>query len=196
MNELRKNVADASETVLTLQWVLLSQRPLNPQELFAAVVRTALPTIDLVQRRITTAFQGLGGGFVIDTGSEEEFKLEKGVDAGLIYTLVLNGLPKLLGAIAGKCDVDAYGGHYDNALQAASAAGMQEVVRLLLEEGADVNAEGDLYCNALHALRREIFQADLDLNSVSLNTFGGMTTRFKTLDQAALRHLWGIPFFD
>ena len=49
---LDKDVADAAETVLMLQWVLLSQRPLQPLELFAAVVRVAPPTVESIQRRI------------------------------------------------------------------------------------------------------------------------------------------------
>jgi ankyrin repeat protein len=39
-------------------------------------------------------------------------------------------------------DVNAQGGHYGNALQAASDGGHDSVVTLLLEKGADVNAQG------------------------------------------------------
>ncbi|EXL39664.1 hypothetical protein FOCG_17751 [Fusarium oxysporum f. sp. radicis-lycopersici 26381] len=38
-------------------------------------------------------------------------------------------------------DVNAQGGEYGNALQAASFEGYLEVVQLLLDEGADVNAQ-------------------------------------------------------
>ncbi|KAH6681007.1 hypothetical protein F5X68DRAFT_243102 [Plectosphaerella plurivora] len=48
-----------AETMLMLQWVLLSQRPLTPEELFAAVVQGQPPTSDTIQRRITTASKGL-----------------------------------------------------------------------------------------------------------------------------------------
>ncbi|KAK7906364.1 hypothetical protein PG985_016370 [Apiospora marii] len=88
--------------------------------------------------------------FVIATDSNE-FKLEKGVDVGLVYTLASNGLPNLLGAIAERCNVNTQGGKYGNALQAASVRGSQEVVRLLLEKGADVHAQGGKYGNALQA---------------------------------------------
>jgi ankyrin repeat protein len=37
-------------------------------------------------------------------------------------------------------DVNAQGGHYGNALQAASWGGHEEVVQMLLAAGADVNA--------------------------------------------------------
>jgi ankyrin repeat protein len=41
------------------------------------------------------------------------------------------------------------GGHYGNALQAASAKGYRQVVKMLLDKGADVNAQGRFYGNAL-----------------------------------------------
>jgi ankyrin repeat protein len=48
-------------------------------------------------------------------------------------------------------DVNAQGGHYGNALQAASCGGHKEIVTLLVEKGADVNAQGGHYGNALYA---------------------------------------------
>ncbi|KAA8893974.1 ankyrin repeat-containing domain protein [Sphaerosporella brunnea] len=49
-------------------------------------------------------------------------------------------------------NVNAQGGYYRNALQAAAATGENEaVVRLLIEKGADVNAQGGEYGNALLA---------------------------------------------
>ncbi|KAJ0114164.1 hypothetical protein J7T55_007999 [Diaporthe amygdali] len=56
---LSKDASDMAETVHMLQWVLLSLRPLKPHELVAAVVRIALPTIDVIRRRITTSSKGL-----------------------------------------------------------------------------------------------------------------------------------------
>ena len=56
-------------------------------------------------------------------------------------------------------DVNAQGGDYGNALQAASVGGHQAVVQMLLEKGADVNAQGGLYGNALQAASAEGHQA-------------------------------------
>ncbi|KAJ6474993.1 ankyrin repeat-containing domain protein, partial [Mycena sanguinolenta] len=48
-------------------------------------------------------------------------------------------------------DVNAQGGKYGNALQAACYQENTEIVQMLLERGADVNAEGGQYDNALQA---------------------------------------------
>ena len=47
--------------------------------------------------------------------------------------------------------MNAKGGEYGNALQAALAEGNEVIVKLLLENGAEVNAEGGKYGNALQA---------------------------------------------
>jgi hypothetical protein len=46
-------------------------------------------------------------------------------------------------------DVNAQGGSYGNALQAASLRGHKQTVKLLLDKGANVNAHGGYYGNAL-----------------------------------------------
>ncbi len=48
-------------------------------------------------------------------------------------------------------DVNAQGGEYGNALQAASFGGHKEVAKMLVKKGADVNIQGGLYGNALQA---------------------------------------------
>ena len=48
-------------------------------------------------------------------------------------------------------DVNAQGGRYGNALQAAANWGRQATVQLLLDNIADVNAQGGEYGNALQA---------------------------------------------
>ncbi|MCJ1470198.1 hypothetical protein MMC07_008843, partial [Pseudocyphellaria aurata] len=48
-------------------------------------------------------------------------------------------------------DVNAQGGYYGNALQAASWRGHQQIVELLLDKGADANLQGGKYGNALQA---------------------------------------------
>ena len=56
-------------------------------------------------------------------------------------------------------DVNAQGGHYGNALQAASWGGHEAVVRLLLDKGSNVNAQGGRYGNALQAALRDSDEA-------------------------------------
>lgn len=48
-------------------------------------------------------------------------------------------------------DVNAQGGEYGNALQAACFKGNKETAKILLEKGADVNAKGGMYGHALQA---------------------------------------------
>jgi ankyrin repeat protein len=52
-------------------------------------------------------------------------------------------------------DVNAQGGDFGNALQAASHEGHEKVIKLLLGKGADVNAQDSRFGNALHAASKE-----------------------------------------
>ena len=68
---------------------------------------------------------------------------------GLDQTLLdLNDIGEAEGV---NMDVNAQGGRYGNALQAASSGGHDQVMQMLLEKGADVNAQGGHYGNALFA---------------------------------------------
>ncbi|KAH9207858.1 hypothetical protein DL95DRAFT_312889, partial [Leptodontidium sp. 2 PMI_412] len=72
--------------------------------------------------------------------------------ASPIYYASLEGLYEPLMLLLEKgADVNAQGGRYGNALQAASAQGHETIAVLLLEKGADVNAQGGKYGNALQA---------------------------------------------
>jgi ankyrin repeat protein len=55
-------------------------------------------------------------------------------------------------------DVNAQGGFYGNALQAASAGGHLDVVQALFKAGADVNAQGGKYSTALCAATEKGYQ--------------------------------------
>jgi Ankyrin repeats (3 copies) len=72
-----------------------------------------------------------------------------------------------------QSEVNAQGGLYGNALQAASAGGHEGIVRLLLQSGADINAQGGNYGNALQAasarghegIVRLLLQSGADVNA-------------------------------
>ena len=72
--------------------------------------------------------------------------------ASPLYYSSLVGLIESVRLLLEKgADVNAQGGFYGNALQAASYGGHDQLVQRLLEKGADVNAQGGWYGNALQA---------------------------------------------
>lgn len=70
--------------------------------------------------------------------------------ASLYYTS-LTGLIASVGTLLDKgADVNAQGGDYGTALQAASARGHYKIVQVLPNRGADIVAEGGRHVNALY----------------------------------------------
>jgi hypothetical protein len=96
--------------------------------------------------------------------------------SAIYYASFLGLLVVVKSLIGGGSDVNAQGGQYDNALQAASAGGYTEIVQLLLDNGAKVNAQGGEYGNALQAAsiqgHTEIVQLLLD-KGAEVNAQGG-----------------------
>jgi ankyrin repeat protein len=95
---------------------------------------------------------------------------------GLYYASLL-GLDAVVHRLLSHgADINAQGGRYGNALQAASATAKPKVVRLLLDSGVDVNAQGGYYGNALQAASRaskiEMVELLLD-NGADVNAHGG-----------------------
>ncbi len=84
-------------------------------------------------------------------GSDFTQTLES-VPAPLYYTSQA-GLAEITSLLLskGEVDINAEGGVYGNALQAASFQGHGQIVEMLLSKGAEVNAEGGFYGNALQA---------------------------------------------
>ena len=72
--------------------------------------------------------------------------------------------------------INAQGGYYGNALQAASTRGYEQVVRLLIDKGAEVNTRGGKYGNALRAAstrgHEQVVRLLID-KGAEVNTRGG-----------------------
>ena len=79
--------------------------------------------------------------------------LEEGNIAAFCKLLVLYSLPKELirELIDAGADVNAQGGEYRSALEAASYRSSGKIMRILLDAGAEVNAQGGVYGNSLQA---------------------------------------------
>ncbi|KAH1580154.1 hypothetical protein KXV84_001497 [Aspergillus fumigatus] len=76
-----------------------------------------------------------------------------------LYYACFDGLVAPARELIGKgVDVNAQGGLYGNALQAASYKGYQEIVKLLLGTGADINAQGGENGSALQAASHKGYQ--------------------------------------
>ncbi|KAJ5737403.1 uncharacterized protein N7483_002528 [Penicillium malachiteum] len=68
----------------------------------------------------------------------------------------LNGYGRVVHLLLEKgAEINAQGGEYGNALQAASLKGHDKIVQLLLAKGAEINAQGGEYGNALQAASLE-----------------------------------------
>jgi hypothetical protein len=124
-----------------------------------------------------------------DKGRYEEYyeeELARGsVGRGLIYSerrgilsyVVEFGREPIVKLLLKKgADVNAQGGSYGNALQAASYRGNEPIVKLLLEKGANVNAHGGMYSNALYAASSEGHEPVVELllkEGAEVNAQGG-----------------------
>ncbi|KAJ9634654.1 hypothetical protein H2199_008939 [Coniosporium tulheliwenetii] len=87
---------------------------------------------------------------LVEEGVDINESDEKGT--GPLYYALDNKHIHIVELLLGNgADVNVQGGHFGNALQAASYYGYREVVELLLSKGADVNAQGGYYGNALQA---------------------------------------------
>jgi ankyrin repeat protein len=94
----------------------------------------------------------------------------------LYYAALIGVLEVIENIIPLTADVNAHGGYYGHALQAASARGHEKVVQMLLDTGANVNAHGGYYGHALQAAsargHEKVVQMLLDAGA-DVNAHGG-----------------------
>ncbi|KAK3378799.1 hypothetical protein B0T24DRAFT_568404 [Lasiosphaeria ovina] len=122
-----------------------------------------------------TTFQRWRRLYQFRKARQEEYVKPEG--SQLYYTCLTGLAPVAQDFITKGADVNAQGGYYGNALQAASAEGHQEIVKLLLAKDVDVNAQGGLYGNALQAASAEGHQEIVKLllaKDADVNAQGGL----------------------
>jgi hypothetical protein len=84
----------------------------------------------------------------------KESNFKRGIEGtpNPLYYAALYGLGEVTRLLLDAgADINAQGGFYGSALQAASEGGHEAVVRLLLDKDADVNIQGGQFGSALHA---------------------------------------------
>ncbi|KAI1845981.1 hypothetical protein JX265_014054, partial [Neoarthrinium moseri] len=139
-------IFDHAEKALSEEGIMQSNRELEHDDGQDTATEGTWPTT------IRQWLQGTGSwfewwkSFLIATGSvDEQSELKYEEEAKLVYVLALRGLQNLARAVLQVADVNAQGGEFGNALQVASCRGDHDMVQLLLNNGAEVNAEGGYY---------------------------------------------------
>ncbi|KAK7187899.1 ankyrin repeat protein [Paraphaeosphaeria sporulosa] len=109
---------------------------------------------------------------------EPDFNVTLKGRATPLYYIALIGLNNIARMLIEKgADVNAQGGLYSNALQAASYGGHEQIVKMLLDNKADINAQGGPYGNALQAAscrgHEQVVKMLLD-SKADINAQGGL----------------------
>lgn len=81
----------------------------------------------------------------------------------LYYSCILGSLDISNWLLTEGAEVNAKGGYFGNALQAASYKGHKAIVRLLLDRGVEPNAKGGEFGNVLQAASNEGHKAIVKL---------------------------------
>lgn len=105
----------------------------------------------------------------------EEASRKMKQDSELLVAATYGDLILIESLLDAGADVNAQGGEYGNALNAASVLGRQIAVQLLLDAGADINAQGGLYGTALQTasanghlfIVKTLLEARADVNAQS-----------------------------
>jgi hypothetical protein len=89
----------------------------------------------------------------------------------------------------GGADINAQGGLYGNALQAASYGGDEKVVQMLLDAGGEVNTQGGRFGNALQAASVGGDEKEVQL---LLDTWAEVNAQGELYGNAVVRILQGV----
>ncbi|WPH03584.1 Hypothetical protein R9X50_00646600 [Acrodontium crateriforme] len=98
------------------------------------------------------------------------------IESDLYYASVL-GLDRVATSLIKQgAQMNIQGGHYGNALQAASQGGYERIVEMLIKEKANVNAQGGYFGNALQAASHEGYERIVEMlieQKADVNAPGG-----------------------
>ena len=112
-----------------------------------------------------------------DLPVQPPFTRNSDVGTGLYYACFLGLGDVADGLLSAGADVNAAGGQYGHALQAASYTGHLQIAKMLIVEGANVNAMGGEFGSALGAAATEGYKELAEMliaKGADVNTGGGM----------------------
>lgn len=163
---LNRDMDNKHETILAIQWILFSERPIQPVELFCAVQVGTTPkeispwdTSEITSNKVSNRIIHSSKGLIERRKGETTLQfihlsVNDGRCRNVLQILALNGYIELVRVFSHCTGFDANahdGGYYGNALQAAVIGGHPKMVSLLLDLGANVNAKAGKYGYALQA---------------------------------------------
>ncbi|KFA55656.1 hypothetical protein S40293_05290 [Stachybotrys chartarum IBT 40293] len=112
---------------------------------------------------------------LLHSDSSKQYRHGRSLGSRLYYTCLAGLVRVVQELITNGSDLNARGGYYGNALQAAAYRGHDKIVQLLLDNKAEINAQGGSHTTALQAASAQghskIVQLLLD-NGADINAWG------------------------